>query len=218
LKQLAWTIIILGLATSVACDRNNRPDASTDSPGVSAGEEGDEAEAMAATGAAGMPGAEGVEGDPTTRPMPPVGTEIDVPPETWKALLTDEQFHILREEGTERAFTGPLLKVKDPGTWHCAGCNAPLFKTETKFESGTGWPSFYAPIEGRVGEREDKKFGMSRTEVHCDACEGHLGHVFPDGPEPTGLRYCLNSVSVNFRPAALPDPPVGVTPELKSTQ
>jgi peptide-methionine (R)-S-oxide reductase len=213
--RLATMMILFGLLLG-GCDRNNRPDAKADSPASG----GDESEAMAATGAKnhGMAGAKGVEGDPTARPVPPVGTSIEVDSDTWKEVLTDEQFYVLREEGTERAFTGILLDVKEPGVWHCAGCNAPLFETETKFKSGTGWPSFYAPIEGRVAEKSDNRFGMVRTEVHCKACGGHLGHVFKDGPEPTGLRYCINSVSLNFRPEDLPQPPEGVAPELKPTE
>lgn len=173
---------------------------------------------MAATGAVVIPGVKDIKGDPTSRPMPPVDATIELSPERWQDVLTDVQFEILREEGTERAFTGPLLDVKEPGTFHCAGCNAPLFKTETKFESGTGWPSFYAPIDDRVGTKPDNRYGMVRTEVHCDACGGHLGHIFEDGPEPTGLRYCINSVSMNFRPDSLPEPPSGIAPELKPTE
>lgn len=206
-------LLLLVIALGAGCDKNNRRAESNDSP-VATAKQAVEAEASNVA----IAGAEGVEGDPTARPMPPVGTKVEVTPEVWEGILTDEQFRVLREEGTERAFTGPLLKVKDPGTFHCAGCNAPLFVTETKFESGTGWPSFYEPIADRVGSKEDRKFGMVRTEVHCDACGGHLGHVFEDGPEPTGLRYCINSVSLNFRPESLPAPPEGVAPSLKSTQ
>ena len=118
----------------------------------------------------------------------------------WRQVLTQEQFYVLREEGTERARTSPLNDVDEPGTFVCAGCGAPLFTTTTKFESGTGWPSFSAPVDGRAVElRTDFKLVLPRTEVRCRACEGHLGHVFDDGPRPTGERYCMNGVAMNFR-------------------
>jgi len=117
----------------------------------------------------------------------------------WKKQLTDSQYYILREKGTERSFTGKLLKNKEKGVYTCAGCNLPLFASDTKFKSGTGWPSFYAPIAGEnVAEERDETAGMVRVEVLCARCDGHLGHVFPDGPQPTGLRYCLNSESIAF--------------------
>jgi peptide-methionine (R)-S-oxide reductase len=120
----------------------------------------------------------------------------------WKQELTPEEFRVLREAGTERAFTGDLLDNKDDGTYVCAACGQPLFSSQTKFESGTGWPSFWAPIDDdAVATDEDRAFGMKRTEVLCGRCGGHLGHVFPDGPKPTGLRYCMNSVSLDFEPA-----------------
>ncbi|MBS7792001.1 peptide-methionine (R)-S-oxide reductase MsrB [Roseococcus sp. SDR] len=118
----------------------------------------------------------------------------------WRAALSPAAYKVLREHGTERAGTSPLNHEKRPGVFHCAGCDTPLFDAATKFESGTGWPSFTSPIPGNVGESEDNSFFMRRTEVHCAACGGHLGHVFPDGPEPTGLRYCMNGVSLHFKP------------------
>ena len=118
----------------------------------------------------------------------------------WQAQLTPEQFKVLRKHGTERAGTSPLDKVYDPGTYHCAGCDLPLFSSETKFNSGTGWPSFYAPLENAVAYNIDKSFFMTRTEVHCRRCGGHLGHVFEDGPRPTGKRYCMNGVALTFVP------------------
>lgn len=118
----------------------------------------------------------------------------------WRKLLTREQFYILREEGTERAFTSPLNAEKRKGTFVCAGCALPLFKSETKFESGTGWPSFYAPIPGAVATKVDYKIIVPRTEYHCRRCGGHQGHVFDDGPKPTGLRYCNNGVALKFVP------------------
>ena len=127
---------------------------------------------------------------------------VEKTPEEWKRQLTPAQYHILREEGTEPPFSSPLNKEHRKGTFACAGCDQALFASETKFESGTGWPSFYQPIEGNVGKTEDRAYGMVRTEVHCRRCGGHLGHVFDDGPKPTGLRYCIDGFGLVFRPAA----------------
>ncbi len=118
----------------------------------------------------------------------------------WKKELTPEQFYVMRQHGTERAGTSPLDKNYAPGEYHCAACDLPLFTSATKFNSGTGWPSFYAPIDGAVGTSTDWKLIYSRTEVHCRRCGGHLGHVFDDGPEPTGKRYCMNGVALKFVP------------------
>ena len=120
--------------------------------------------------------------------------------ENWRETLTPEQFKVLRQHGTERAGTSPLNAEKRSGTFRCAGCGQELFSSETKFESGTGWPSFWAPVDGAIAETVDRSFGMARTEVHCARCGGHLGHVFPDGPRPTGLRYCMNGVALGFEP------------------
>jgi peptide-methionine (R)-S-oxide reductase len=118
----------------------------------------------------------------------------------WRALLTPDQYAVLRQEGTERPFSSELLEEHRPGTFACAGCDLPLFSSKTKFDSGTGWPSFWAPIEGAIITKVDTTFGMTRTAVMCAQCEGHLGHVFEDGPKPTGLRYCMNGVALKFEP------------------
>ncbi|HQT80060.1 MAG TPA: peptide-methionine (R)-S-oxide reductase MsrB [Rhodopila sp.] len=120
--------------------------------------------------------------------------------EEWHRRLDPAQFQVLRKHGTERAGTSPLNREKRRGTFLCAGCQQQLFASDTKFESGTGWPSFFKPLEGGVGTSEDRSFFMTRTEVHCANCGGHLGHVFPDGPPPTGLRYCMNGVAMTFHP------------------
>jgi peptide-methionine (R)-S-oxide reductase len=125
---------------------------------------------------------------------------VEKTPEEWKRDLTAEQYYVLREHGTERAGTSPLNHEKRAGAFSCAGCGQELFDAATKYESGTGWPSFFAPREGAVATSEDRSFFMTRTEVHCSRCGGHLGHVFPDGPPPTGLRYCMNGVALTFQP------------------
>jgi len=119
----------------------------------------------------------------------------------WRAALTPEQYEVMREKGTEHAFTGQYWNTKTPGTYVCAGCGQPLFDSNTKFDSGTGWPSFYAPIaESNVATESDRAYGMVRTEALCGKCHAHLGHVFDDGPKPTGLRYCMNSASLKLEP------------------
>ena len=120
----------------------------------------------------------------------------------WRRLLKPEAYWVLRHEATERPYTSPLNAEKRPGTFACAGCDLPLFSSETKFESGTGWPSFFKPLPNAVATSSDRSLLMARTEVHCRRCGGHLGHVFEDGPKPTGLRYCMNGVALTFKPAA----------------
>jgi peptide-methionine (R)-S-oxide reductase len=120
--------------------------------------------------------------------------------EEWRQKLTPAQFNVLRKHGTERAGTSPLNHEKRRGTFVCAGCGQPLYSSDTKFESGTGWPSFWEPLENAVLTTEDRSLWMTRTEVHCIRCGGHLGHVFPDGPRPTGDRYCMNGVAMEFKP------------------
>jgi peptide-methionine (R)-S-oxide reductase len=149
--------------------------------------------------AGNAPGADpAAENDPALKPVPKTPAE-------WKKVLTPQQFYVLREHGTEQAFTGEYHNSKKTGTYRCAGCGAPLFASEKKFDSGTGWPSFWQPIDGvqskRVGNQVDNSLFQQRVEVHCNRCGGHLGHVFSDGPPPTGLRYCINSVSIKLDPS-----------------
>jgi peptide-methionine (R)-S-oxide reductase len=130
--------------------------------------------------------------------------EVSYSDAEWRSRLTPEQYRVLRGHGTERAGTSPLDHEKRAGTFHCAGCELPLFASATKFDSRTGWPSFYEPLDNAVGTSEDQTLFMTRTEVHCRRCGGHLGHVFEDGPPPTGLRYCMNGVALTFAPAGEP--------------
>jgi peptide-methionine (R)-S-oxide reductase len=127
--------------------------------------------------------------------------EVTRSDDEWRRMLSKEQYHVLRKHGTERAGTSPLNREKREGTFLCAGCEQALFASDTKFESGTGWPSFYKPLPNAVGTQSDRSWFMTRTEVHCSRCGGHLGHVFDDGPPPTGLRYCMNGVAMKFAPA-----------------
>ncbi len=150
--------------------------------------------AAAAAGLAALRSASGA--NEPTRADKVVKTDAE-----WRKLLTKEQYYVLREEGTERAFTSPLNDEKRKGTYVCAACALPLFKSETKYESGTGWPSFHSAIPGAVGTKIDYKILYPRTEYHCARCGGHQGHVFPDGPPPTGQRYCNNGVALKFVPA-----------------
>jgi peptide-methionine (R)-S-oxide reductase len=126
--------------------------------------------------------------------------EVSMSDEEWRRKLTPEQYQVLRKHGTERAGTSPLDHFYEPGKYYCAGCGAPLFESDSKFNSGSGWPSFYQPMDGAVETSVDRSFFMTRTEVHCQKCGGHLGHVFDDGPKPTGQRYCMNGCALNFEP------------------
>ena len=136
----------------------------------------------------------------TSNPAPPP-MKSD---EEWKKLLTPEQFHVARQHGTERPFSSPLNREKRTGLFKCVCCGAPLFSSSTKFDSGTGWPSFWAPVDKTaVSEKEDGSWLMRRTEVRCASCDAHLGHVFPDGPKPTGARYCMNGVALSFAPGEI---------------
>ncbi len=135
-------------------------------------------------------------------PANPETFEVHHSEEEWRKLLGGAAFRVLRQEDTERPFTSPLLEEHRAGMFRCAGCALPLFSSETKFESHTGWPSFWKPLPGAISRRDDSSFGMQRIEVHCRRCGGHQGHVFDDGPKPTGLRYCINGLSLTFAPGA----------------
>lgn len=133
--------------------------------------------------------------------QPAAAYEVSHTDAEWRSILTPAQYYVLRQQGTEAPFSSPLLNEHRNGIFACAGCALPLFSSKTKFKSGTGWPSFYAPLPNAVLTSEDNSMGMERTEVHCRRCGSHLGHVFPDGPPPTGLRYCMNGVALTFIPA-----------------
>lgn len=139
-------------------------------------------------------------GPALAEPMPADGSVHHTDAE-WRKMLTSAQYDVLRQAGTEMPFSSPLNHFYSKGRYHCAGCDLPVFISATKFDSGTGWPSFWDKLPNGVAERQDGSMGMQRTEIHCSRCESHLGHVFDDGPQPTGLRYCMNGVALSFRPA-----------------
>jgi methionine-R-sulfoxide reductase len=190
-------VVGIAVAVSVAtgmgvtgCQREGRgrADSATESPAAHATNE-----------AAAVPPESQARVEPTGATM---SEKLDKSEAEWKKQLTPEQYHVLREKGTERAFSGKYWNTKDKGTYKCAGCGAELFKSDTKFDSGCGWPSFYESLDkSAIEEHIDLSHGMRRIEVTCRRCGGHLGHVFDDGPRPTGLRYCINSVSIDFMPA-----------------
>jgi peptide-methionine (R)-S-oxide reductase len=160
--------------------------------------------ALAATVAGGVDAWRGVgAGSARAAGAAPPAYEVSRSDAEWRRLLTPAQFKVMRQEGTERPFTSALNDEHRAGIFSCAGCRLDLFSSKTKFESGTGWPSFWQPLDGAVSTRTDTSFGMERNEVHCRRCGGHLGHVFDDGPKPTGLRYCMNGVAMTFVPTAV---------------
>jgi peptide-methionine (R)-S-oxide reductase len=155
---------------------------------------------LLAGGAVGLAAAVGAVWRPAV-PRAAQTFEVTYTDAEWRKRLTPAQYAVLRQSDTERPFTSPLLHEEHRGTFICAGCDRDLFASTTKFDSGTGWPSFWAPLEGAVGTTQDTSFGMLRTAVHCNRCGGHLGHLFDDGPKPTGLRYCMNGLALGFKPA-----------------
>lgn len=170
---------------------------------------------LALPAAAFVPGCMRSQSQPAEMPddirvHPAIGSfgPLDKPASAWRGMVSDAAFRILFEEGTEPRYSSPLLEENRRGTYICAACYLPLFTSVTKYESGTGWPSFWAPIEGRLGTKRDTKLVMPRTEYHCMRCGGHQGHVFEDGPEPTGLRYCNNGLALNFVPESESLPPL----------
>jgi peptide-methionine (R)-S-oxide reductase len=158
--------------------------------------------ALAATVAGGA-GSWRAMGSASAQTSAATSYEITRSESEWRKLLTPAQYKVLRQENTERPFTSPLNDEHRAGVFACAGCGLDLFSSKTKFESGTGWPSFWQPLDGAVATRTDASFGMERNEVHCRRCGGHLGHVFDDGPKPTGLRYCMNGIAMTFAPKAV---------------
>ncbi len=190
-QRSSLIISFLTLLALAACSSTN-PQIKDQSPTVAGTmtESAEDSESMEAASATTGPSV-----DLGGNPLP----ALELSEAEWRKRLSTDEFYILREQGTERAFTSELNDVKDPGTFVCAGCQAPLFSSASKFDSRTGWPSFYEPVAGpNVAERADNTYGMQRVEVECNRCGGHLGHVFNDGPAPTGLRYCINGDALKF--------------------
>jgi len=183
-------VIAVILIVAVVAGRKQPTGTSTEAPARAATAEDD----VQAEPDAGAPAPDEAGGTPSM-------TKLERSEEEWKRVLGPERYHVLREKGTERAFTGKYWDTKTKGVYKCAGCGLELFESDAKFDSGCGWPSFFKPLEGaRVTETNDDSFGMRRVEITCSRCGGHLGHVFTDGPEPTGLRYCINSASIDLEP------------------
>lgn len=209
MRRHAHLVLATGLAVSLlACDASGKREPEPAETATPAGAASEPASPAPTETIPETPADEGEDGSQmiTIRDVSTGKDEkvapVEKTPEEWKAELTPEQFKILRKKGTERAFTGELHDNKRLGLYVCAGCGTDLFASSTKFDSGTGWPSFYEPVaETNVGTEEDRSLFMKRIEVHCARCGGHLGHVFEDGPEPTGLRYCINSASLKFEEA-----------------
>jgi peptide-methionine (R)-S-oxide reductase len=183
-RIMGGSLVLMGLAPLVSACRSGA---------------GEVSETPAAPGVPAPP--------PPAPPAPDAQGKVKLDDAAWRSRLSPEAYNVLREHGTERSGTSPLNHEKRAGTFVCAGCGAPLFTSADKFESGTGWPSYTRPVDAsRVIEHKDTSYGMTRTEVLCARCGGHLGHVFDDGPQPTGLRYCINGVSLAFSPAGAPSP------------
>jgi methionine-R-sulfoxide reductase len=201
--SIASVLLVLS-ASIAACESDTGGDKEAEAVRTSQQRLDDESNRMQPTSGSDEPESKSKDDDSGNRldpgDVPPAGSKLNLSDEEWNKRLTSAEYRILRKNGTERAGSGDLLDNKKEGIYYCAGCGSPLFSSRHKYESGTGWPSFYQPYAPkRVDTKVDRSLGMTRTEVHCDRCGGHLGHVFDDGPEPTGKRYCINSVALDFQ-------------------